>query len=52
VGGRIWLGATHTASKLWMDAYLAAFAIAGAYQLITFDQVSSNFIKLGSISNF
>jgi hypothetical protein len=35
-----------------MDAYLAAFAIAVAYQLTTVDQVSSNFSKLGSISNF
>jgi hypothetical protein len=52
VGGRKWLGATHTASKLWMDAYPAAFAIAAAYQLITVEQVSSNFIKLSSISNF
>ena len=24
--------------KLWMDAYLAAFAIAGGYQLITLDK--------------
>jgi hypothetical protein len=52
VGGRKWLGATHKAPKLWMDAYLAAFAIAGTYQLTTVDQVSSNFSKLGSISNF
>jgi uncharacterized protein len=29
---------THTASpKKWMDAYLAAFAIAGGYQLVTTD---------------
>ena len=37
---RIWhrLAARPTASpKVWMDAYLAAFAIAGKAQLVTFD---------------
>ena len=33
------LAAHETSSpKLWMDAYLAAFAIAGGYQLVTTDQ--------------
>jgi predicted nucleic acid-binding protein len=33
------LGGTSQASpKLWMDAYLAAFAIAGGYQLVTTDK--------------
>ena len=33
------LAARETASpKLWMDTYLAAFAIAGEYQLVTTDQ--------------
>lgn len=27
-----------TAPKLWMDAYLAAFAISGGYQLVTTDR--------------
>lgn len=36
----IWerLSSRHTPSpKLWMDAYLAAFAIAGGHQLVTTD---------------
>ena len=33
------LSATETASpKKWMDAYLAAFAMAGGYQLVTTDE--------------
>src|SRR5688572_6516102 len=33
------ISATETASpKKWMDAYLAAFAIAGGYQLVTTDE--------------
>jgi uncharacterized protein len=29
--------------KLWMDAYLAAFAMSGAYQLLTTDQAFRQF---------
>ncbi len=29
--------------KLWMDAYLAAFALAGGYQFITIDKAFSQF---------
>lgn len=29
--------------KLWMDAYLAAFAIAGGYQLVTTDRAFKHF---------
>lgn len=29
--------------KLWMDAYLAAFAMAGGYRLATFDRVFGQF---------
>jgi predicted nucleic acid-binding protein len=33
------LGATTKASpKLWMDAYLAAFAVAGEFSLVTTDK--------------
>ena len=34
----------HTASpKLWMDAYLAAFAMAGQFQFVTFDVAFKQF---------
>jgi predicted nucleic acid-binding protein len=29
--------------KLWMDAYLAAFALSGAYQLVTTDKAFRQF---------
>lgn len=29
--------------KLWMDAYLAAFAISGGYRLVTFDNAVTQF---------
>ena len=29
--------------KLWMDAYLASFAIAGGFQLVTFDAAFRQF---------
>ena len=32
--------------KLWMDAYLAAFARAGGYQFITTDRAFSQFTDL------
>jgi predicted nucleic acid-binding protein len=34
----------HTGSrKLWMDAYLAAFALAGGYQMVTTDTAFRQF---------
>lgn len=39
--------ARNTASpKLWMDAYLAAFALAGGHRLITTDHAFSQFKNL------
>ena len=35
--------------KLWMDAYLAAFAISGGYQLVTTDQAFRQFDALDSL---
>jgi len=38
------LSDTRTASpKLWMDAYLAAFAMAGGYRLVTTDKAFKQF---------
>lgn len=38
------LAALHSASpKVWMDAYLAAFASAGELQMVTLDQAFSQF---------
>jgi toxin-antitoxin system PIN domain toxin len=34
---------TSASPKLWMDAYLAAFAIAGGHQLVTFDSAFVQF---------
>lgn len=41
--------ATHdTASpKVWMDAYLAAFAVAGGLRLVTLDRDFKNFVPQG-----
>ncbi len=36
-------GATKASPKLWMDAYLAAFAIAGGYPLVTTDKAFRQF---------
>lgn len=33
--------------KVWMDAYLAAFAIAGDLELVTFDRDFTNFTRHG-----
>lgn len=38
-----------TSPKLWMDAYLAAFALAGGYQFVTLDQGFSQFDGLDLI---
>ena len=35
--------------KLWMDAYIAAFAITGNYQLITIDAAFTQFQHLNSL---
>jgi predicted nucleic acid-binding protein len=32
--------------KLWMDAYLAAFALSGGYSLVTADQAFTQFAGL------
>ena len=37
---------TSASSKLWMDAYLAAFAVTGGYQLVTTDAAFSQFAGL------
>jgi uncharacterized protein len=33
--------------KVWMDAYLAAFAIAGGLQMVTLDRDFKNYVSLG-----
>ena len=42
------LAALDSASpKVWMDAYLAAFAIAGGLRMVTLDQDFKNFVPQG-----
>lgn len=42
------LAALDSASpKVWMDAYLAAFAIAGGLRLVTLDRDFKNFVPQG-----
>jgi uncharacterized protein len=42
------LAASDTASpKVWMDAYLAAFAIAGGLRMVTLDRDFKNFVPQG-----
>jgi toxin-antitoxin system PIN domain toxin len=36
-------GGSRSSPKLWMDAYLAAFAMAGEYQLVTTDTAFKQF---------
>jgi toxin-antitoxin system PIN domain toxin len=36
-------GTAKASPKLWMDAYLAAFALAGGYQLVTTDKAFKQF---------
>ena len=44
------LATRRTASpKLWMDAYLAAFAMVGGHQLVTNDQAFKQFQKLDAV---
>jgi toxin-antitoxin system PIN domain toxin len=35
--------------KLWIDAYLAAFALAGGYRIVTTDKAFKQFSRLGLI---
>ena len=39
-------GGPRASPKLWMDAYLAAFAISGGYQLVTTDLAFKQFKEL------
>ena len=39
-------GVDTSSPKLWMDSYLAAFAIAGGYQLVTIDAAFRQFQDL------
>jgi|688.fasta_scaffold98139_4 toxin-antitoxin system PIN domain toxin len=42
------LSETHTSSpKIWMDAYLAAFAICGGMRFVTLDKDFKNFEPMG-----
>ena len=42
------LATHHTASpKVWMDAYLAAFSVAGGLRLVTLDGDFRNFVPMG-----
>ena len=38
-----------TSPKVWMDAYLAAFAIAGGHQLVTIDRDFQQFPGLDCV---
>jgi uncharacterized protein len=38
-----WAGRRQSSPKLWMDAYLAAFAMAGRYRLVTTDKAFKQF---------
>jgi hypothetical protein len=40
-------GNVFLAPKLWMDAYLAAFAIAGGMRIVTLDKDFRNFESQG-----
>jgi len=42
-------GGARAPPKLWMDAYLAAFALAGGYQLVTTDKAFKQFKLLDLI---
>jgi toxin-antitoxin system PIN domain toxin len=44
-----WAGAAKASPKLWMDAYLAAFAMAGGYQLVTTDKAFRQFKGLEAL---
>lgn len=40
---RVFAGRPSSSPNLWMDAYLAAFASAGGYRFVTFDQAFRQF---------
>ena len=42
-------GVAKSSPKLWMDAYLAAFAMAGGYRLVTTDKAFKHFKGLDSV---
>jgi toxin-antitoxin system PIN domain toxin len=42
-------GGAKPSPKLWMDAYLAAFALAGGYQIVTTDKAFKQFKRLDLI---
>jgi len=42
-------GSAKASPKLWMDAYLAAFALAGRYQIVTTDKAFKQFKRLDPI---
>lgn len=49
---RLWkklAGRKTSSPKVWMDAYLAAFAIAGGFQLVTTDKDFQQFSGLNSL---
>jgi len=43
---RVFAARNVASSKLWMDAYLAAFAVTGGMQIVTFDKGFSPFAGL------
>ncbi len=43
---RKWAGSRDAAPKLWMDAYLAAFAHSGGHRLVTIDRAFRQFVGL------
>ena len=42
-------GGSRASPKLWMDAYLAAFALAGEYQFVTTDKAFKQFKEIDLI---
>jgi toxin-antitoxin system PIN domain toxin len=46
---RLFTGGRRFAPNLWNDAYLAAFAVAGGYELVTFDHGFSQYPGLAFV---
>lgn len=44
-----WCGSSKASPKQWMDAYLAAFALAGGHQFVTTDQAFSQYKGLNLV---
>lgn len=44
-----WCGSSKASPKQWMDAYLAAFALAGGLQFVTTDQAFSQYKGLNLV---